>query len=357
MMNLKWKFLFLGLVVSRFASSQNNQHSFFNYSSFGAQYYYGTSIGHTFKRIRDSRPYSGELIFQKQINVSPFWNHTKRLPQWGIGLSATHSGSKYVGTLICLYPFIKLPLYTVGPLQGNLRFGFGAGWVERPYDKITNSENLLLSQRISSHANISFQNEVRISPRHFINVTAMFYHMSNAKTSLPNLGINIPSVSLGYRYAFNADAKKFSIVNDSLDKKFFKQIFFTTGVKQMQVPDSSYYLVQILSGEIGKQLSYSSTVSIGMYVTHDESVKTDPLVKHLGAVKNSQVAVYGSYEYNLGKLSIPVQFGIFVYNSNSKLLESVGFRYKISQHWLAELLLKSHLHRADLMHLGVGYKF
>lgn len=272
-------------------------------------------------------------------------------------MSSTHSGSKEVGTIICLYPFIKLPLYTVGPLEGNLRFGFGAGWIQKIYDKVTNPETLLLSQRISSHANISFQNEIRISSRHFLNLTAMFYHVSNAKTSLPNLGINIPSISIGYRYAFNGEIKEPSIVTDSLDKKFFRKIFFTTGVKQMQVPDSSYYLVQILSGEIGRQFSYSSTASVGMYITHDESVKTDPLVKHLGAVKNSQVAVYGSYEYNLGRLSIPVQFGVFVYNSNSKLIESVGFRYKISQQWLAELMLKSHLHRADLMHLGVGYKF
>lgn len=356
-MNLKRKLFFLGLIAANFAFSQNSRNSFFNYSSFGAQYYYGTSIGHTFDRIRDSRPYSGELFYQRQIGVSPFWNHTKRLPQWGLGLSATHAGSQYVGKIVCIYPFVKLPVYTVGPLQGNLRFGFGAAWVEKPYDKVTNPEDLLLSQRISSHANISFQNEVRLSSHHFINVTGMFYHVSNAKTSLPNLGINIPSVSLGYRYAFNGETRKPSFINDSLDKKFFKKIFLTAGVKQMQVPDSSYYLVEVLSGEIGKQLSYSSTVSIGVYITHDESVKTDPLVKHLGAVKNSQVAVYGSYEYNLGRLSIPVQFGVFIYNSNSKLLESVGFRYKISQHWLAELLLKSHLHRADLMHLGVGYKF
>ena len=182
-MNLKRRFFFLGFVLPLFSWSQNNQHSFFKYSSFGAQYYYGTSIGHTFKRIRDSRPYSAELYYQRQVNVSPFWNHTKRLPQWGLGMSATHSGSKEVGTIICLYPFIKLPLYTVGPLEGNLRFGFGAGWIQKIYDKVTNPENLLLSQRISSHANISFQNEVRLSARHFLNFTAMFYHVSNAKTS------------------------------------------------------------------------------------------------------------------------------------------------------------------------------
>jgi hypothetical protein len=94
-----------------------------------------------------------------------------------------------------------------------------------------------------------------------------------------------------------------------------------------------------------------------MFITQDASVKTDPLVKHLGNIKTSQVALYGSYEYNCGRVLIPVQFGIFVYNSNSSLLESVGIRYKLTHNLLAEMLLKAHGHKADLMHIGIGYTF
>jgi hypothetical protein len=252
---------------------------------------------------------------------------------------------------------MKLPLFIAGPLQSNLRFAFGLGWVQKTYNKITNPENLLLSQKLNTHSNLSWQNEIRLSSHHFVSTTVSLYHLSNAKMSLPNLGINIPSLSVGYRYAFNGETKKPVIINDSLNRKLFCQVFLTGGVKQMQVPDSSYYFAQILSAEAGKQITYSSTLAAGISITHDESVKTDTLVKHLGSVKNSQVALYVSYEYHFGRLSIPVQFGTFIYNSNSKLLESVGVRYKISDHWIAEFLLKAHLHRADMAHFGVGYRF
>lgn len=354
-MNRKPELLFFVLIFSAVANAQSN--SFFTYSSVGAQYYLGTSIGRTFNRIRDSRPYQGEIYYQKQINPSPTWNDKKRLPQWGVGLSSTHSGSKYVGAIVCLYPYVKFPLITAGPFQSNLRFGFGAGWVQKPYDKINNPKDELLSQKISTHANISWQNEFRLSSRHFINTAVTFYHLSNAKTSLPNLGINIPSLSIGYRYAFNGETKKPIVSHDLLNKKVFYKIFLSAGVKQMQVPDSSYYFVKLLTGEISKQVSYSSILSLGMFITHDGSVKTDPLVKHLGSVQTSQVAVYGSYEYDFGRAIIPVQFGVFVYNSNSSLLESVGLRYKLSHNLLAELMLKAHGHKADLMHVGIGYTF
>ena len=354
-MNQKTSLFFFTLIF--FIEAHTQSSSFFDYSSIGGQYYLGTSIGNTFNRIRDSRPYQGEIYYQRQTNPSPIWNDTKRLPQWGVGLSATHAGSKYVGTIVCVYPYIKFPLLTAGPLESNLRVGFGAGWVQKPYDKISNPEDELLSQKISTHANISWQNEFRLSSRHFINTAVTFYHLSNAKTSLPNLGINIPSLSIGYRYVFNGETKKPVITHDTLSKKIFYKVFVSGGVKQMQVPDSSYYFVKLLTGEISKQISYSSIVSIGMFVTHDASVKTDPLVTHLGSIETSQVALYGSYEYDFGRVIIPVQFGVFLYNSNSKLLESIGLRYKLSQNWMAQFLLKSHGHKADLMHFGIGYTF
>src|SRR5512139_809602 len=127
-MNRKTSLYFFTLIFFIEAHAQNS--SFFNYSSIGGQYYLGTSIGNTFNRIRDSRPYSGEIYYQRQTNPGPAWNNTKRLPQWGVALSATHTGSKYVGSIVCLYPYIKSPLLTVGAWESNLRIGFGIGWVQ-----------------------------------------------------------------------------------------------------------------------------------------------------------------------------------------------------------------------------------
>src|SRR5690348_8688252 len=109
-MNLRLTLLFIILTFLTAANAQDTSAGFFKYSSFGLQFYGGTTIGITYNRIRDSRPFSGEIYYQRQINPGGIWNHTKRLPQWGFGLSATHSGTKYVGTIVGLYPFVKVPL-------------------------------------------------------------------------------------------------------------------------------------------------------------------------------------------------------------------------------------------------------
>lgn len=349
--------LLIATLFTSFISYAQDGNDFFGYSSIGVQYHRGSGIGNTFKQISNSNPFSAELFFQKQTNVSPTWNSTKRSPQWGIGISATNSGSEqHVGTIVCAYPYLSLPLFTAGPLQGNARFGLGLGWVEKPYNRETNSENHLLSQKINAHANLSFQNELALSPQHFIYAAVNFYHVSNGKTSLPNLGINIPSVSVGYRYAFNGETKKPVLRRDSLEKGLFYRVLLSAGAKKMHESDSSYYFVKLLGTEIVKQISHSSTLAAGIFITHDASLKADPLVKKLRSISTSQAGVYASYEYNFGRFTIPVQLGLFFYNSNSRFVESVGFRYKISEKWLAQFLLKSHHHRADVMHFGVGYQ-
>lgn len=356
-MSLKGKWFFGSLIFYFHSLAQTTGSHFFEYSSAGVQYYLGTGIGNAYKSIRDSRPYSTEIYYQRQINVSPVWNGAKRLPQWGVGLSNIHSGSQYVGTIVSFYPYLRFPLITAGIFQSDFRLGFGVGWVQKPYDKLTNPKNQLLSQKVNTHTNLSWQGAFRLSSHSFINTGVSFYHLSNAKTRLPNLGINIPFISVGYRYAFHGETKKPQRVFDTLNKKLFVNVFLSGGVKQMQAPDSSYYFVQLLTGEIGKQISYSSTLALGLFVTHDHSVKTDALVKQLRSIKTSQAGVYGSYEYTMGRLSIPIQLGVFVYNSNSSLAESIGFRYKFNHNFIAALMLKAHGRKADLMHAGIGYQF
>ena len=143
-MTRKLKLFLFGLVFYGAVHAQDTTNGFFKYASLGVQFYAGTTIGITYNRIKDSRPYTTEIYYQRQINPGPNWNNTKRLPQFGMGLSLTNSGARAVGSIICVYPYVKLPLYTLGALEGNLRLGFGLIWVEKPYNKITNPEDLLL---------------------------------------------------------------------------------------------------------------------------------------------------------------------------------------------------------------------
>ena len=91
-MRRRLRLLWPALILVFTAHAQEK--SFFDFSSMGLQYYLGTSIGITYNRIRDARPFICEMYYQQQTNPSPTWNNTKRLPQWGLGAAKGRRQSK-----------------------------------------------------------------------------------------------------------------------------------------------------------------------------------------------------------------------------------------------------------------------
>jgi len=75
------------------------------------------------------------------------------------------------------------------------------------------------------------------------------------------------------------------------------------------------------------------------------------------AVPELQTGLYGSYEHFFGRISIPIQLGVYVYNKgdNPFIFQQMGFRCKINSHFNTELMLKAHMGKADLIHTGIGY--
>jgi CTP synthase (UTP-ammonia lyase) len=67
-----------------------------------------------------------------------------------------------------------------------------------------------------------------------------------------------------------------------------------------------------------------------------------------------------AYEIHIGKMSIPIQQGIYVFDMFKKdtfFYQRIGWRYHINKEFIAQFTLKSHLFVADYAELGIGYTF
>jgi hypothetical protein len=71
-----------------------------------------------------------------------------------------------------------------------------------------------------------------------------------------------------------------------------------------------------------------------------------------------QVSMYGGYEHVAGRISIPVQLGVYLYNRYviSQLYQLIGLRYRFAEKWVASVQLKAHFGKADYIQYGIGYK-
>jgi hypothetical protein len=339
-----------------------SQRSFFNSSSFGAQTHYGSFITILPKAqyLRDSYTYFGELNFQR--NYKRVWAVDSQLVEWGGGVFFGNTGSKqYVGNMLGGFSFINLPLLKKKNFQSKLRMGGGIGWIEKPYNKNTNHKNVLLGTALNAYLNFIWQNEFKIAPKTFVNVGLSFSHLSNGSSTLPNLGLNIPAFSIGFRYAGNSLPVMAHIEKDSINKKLSYFLYSSIGIKQHPWIGSKRYVVNSFSVEMTKHISHKYQYGGGAVIFYDRSLEVNPrtITSDKREHNNVQVGVYGTYEYLIGKFSVPLQLGFTIINHDvySILFQQAGLRYKLAGRLSFEIILKAYGGKADMIHAGIGYKF
>ena len=354
---------FLFLFILSFPLLGAAQKTFSGKGSVGYQTHYGTFLTHSPKAayLRDSYSSYHELYYQQQTDGSKPWHVANKLPQWGVALFWGNTGSRqYIGNMAGAFGFMNVPLLKKKRFTSKLRGGMGLGWVQKPYNKNTNHKNVLLGSPVNGFVSFLWQNELKLAPQLFVNAGFSFSHLSNGGSTLPNLGLNIPAVSVGIRYGADNAPTTTTVEKRKADKIKYT-LFASGGIKQAPWVESSRYLVNTISAEGSKQLGYSSKVSGGVILFYDRSLQVHPAgIPSLKRKGNFlQAGVFAAYEHGFGKVSVPLQLGAYVYNKDlaPQLFQNLGLRYKMSSHWSTQVILKTHMGQADHVHVGVGYQF
>jgi hypothetical protein len=355
--------LFFCLAFSLLTFSKPHAQPLFKNPAIGLQGFYGSFLTHIPKAqyLRDSYSYFGELSIQQQTDGRHPWQVTNGLPQVGLALQFGNTGSRqYIGSMAALFPFVSWPLFRTTNVYSSLRGGAGFGWIQKPYDKITNHKNTLIGTHGNAYINFLWQADVRLFSKLHATAGISFSHFSNGSSTLPNLGLNIPALALGLRYVPSETYLRVKRANDSLTKKSCITLFTTAGLKQFPWIESRRYVVNTLQAEWSRPFWASGKYSGGVVLFYNRTLEVNPLgildQKRTG--NKLQAGVFVGYEHLFGRLSVPVQVGAYVYNRDiyTALFQQLGFRYRINPYWTAQLAMKTHSGKADFVHLGVGYK-
>lgn len=356
-------FLLFGLLR---VFSQSNSDTFLSTLSFTGAIHYGLyNAGNPkLQAIIDSRPILGELDISTQTTGKKSWQQLGGYPVLGIGIIYGNSGSReYIGNLAGIFPFINIALYKKDIFSLNCRLGIGAGWVQKPFNVETNYENLVIGSHLNACINLRFTAAFRLARHLTSDLGISFTHFSNGSSKLPNLGLNIPTLTLGLKYTINPALRMINRSYDPAPKKVNYFLFVSGAVKEAYPLESATYLVTLFNFEVLKDFSYKGRFGGGLNLTYDPSLSTEVTNSVLYAFDQSkpktEVSIYGSYEYVLGKFSLPLQFGVYLYNNYPVewVYQVIGFRFRVDNHLILSAGLKTHFFNADFIQWGIGYKF
>ena len=326
----------------------------------------------------DQASFGIELSTKWQTRGRKEWHQHQRYPKMGFSFRAFKLGDKDVlGNAFGILPNVSVNLFRKKDWELFLQLGTGMAWITNRFHPFDNPENNAISSNLNNLTSIKFYLEKKLNTQYNINAGVSFTHFSNGGAKLPNLGINIPTFSLGLTYLKERVAPKDYFAFEAPKKAPFKLSFEAHAdltLQEIRTFGGPRYPVYIagLAGKydlnkinrllLGYEYEYNvSMYRFGWYIFQYNSEKE----ARQGA---SRHMIFAGNEFLFGDWSLILQSGLYLFNKRSLLLPK-EFYFKLSTRYylpplgrpatrfFINLSIKSHLFVADYMSFGLGASF
>ncbi|MCJ8288711.1 MAG: acyloxyacyl hydrolase [Crocinitomicaceae bacterium] len=314
-------------------------------------------IGH----LPTEHAFAGELSYLLQSKGQKTWHNQFKKPTYGFTAFFGSVGNKeLLGHYFGSYAFMSFPLIKQKAYSFSFKIGGGMGYGTKVYDP----EDNILSAAVSTHINAMIVAGVE-SRFTFGNNSAILgldmTHFSNGAFKVPNLGLNLPYVSIGYgrRIQKSNYCDTCPIAGLGRQTLFFGAMGigsvssnFPTGGKKYPVYALSLFGRKIIGDKGGVEISFDIMSKQSNIEFNSDVPKTQLDLIQLGA--------FAGFILPLDHLHFVLGMGVYVRDKFSPIdlfYHRAGVRYVFNNGINLGVVLKSHWARADYFEYGIGYTF
>lgn len=373
---LYWCFLFFKTLT--FAQNADKSWNSVGISS-EVSFKYGRIFRHNERFLpqitESSSLYECHLLLQTRGNKA--WQGAWGYPLIGVGLVHARFGDADVfGNAWGLLPSVTWQ-HHFRRFALNYRVGIGLAYLSRFYDVVSNPTNNVIGSHLNNITQLSVQAVWELHRQWHLLGSVGLNHFSNARTQLPNLGINLPSAGIGLRY-FPKTPQKPPVRRVDLDSlraaiHFAKQwrLGFKVGLgfSEGQLPlgpkyhiyGTQLHLVRRSSPKWQWLAGIEANYYTGLYYEmRNRWGQKEP--RYSDAMK---IAPYLGGEMLLGHLSFSITTGYYIHNplfNKIPVATKIGLHYYAKSNmfnqrnnWWVGVSLKTHYAVADYAEIGLGY--
>jgi hypothetical protein len=326
-------------------------------------------------------------IFLK-TNGRKEWHRQFHHPHIGLIFSHYNLGNEEIlGSVSGMQAFLRIPLFKRNQLNHFFfKPAIGFAWFSKPYDKVKNPENLLMGSHLSNITTMELEYGRRLTFNVEGLISIGFAHFSNGHTSLPNVGINFPSLSAGVRYSPEYKTVIDTIVcfrkqrwrlnaEASLGMQEFGETTEPTDGRKYPVYGASLFL----SRTTNLIHSWSLGFTWNYYTSFYDFIKAEELFNKHERWHSGTLILFGGHEFVAGHVGIDTRLGLYVTNSfrNKYSREIIHFveqikllntnrlglnfylyppAYQTTNAWIG-MFIKANAGQADFVGLSAGIRF
>lgn len=305
---------------------------------------------------------AGEISYVFRSRGNKEYQKFYKYPNFGFTLFYGSVGNQeLMGNYQGIYGFTELPLIVYKKYRMDFKLGCGMGYTSKVYDPISNIKNVA----VSTHINGMMCMGIKSSYFFGLNCLTLgldISHFSNAAFKVPNYGINMPYISLGYARTLTAIEKE-SVQVSPMMIPYKKWLFSATGilsVKQMMPVGGNFYPVYAANGSAKRFFNHRSGLELNV-----DLISKQAIFSYLPYIQKTQldiiqVGLFAGYLVPLDRFHFVFGMGGYVrdkYQPEDALYHRIGCRYQLQNGLLLNFTLKTHWARADYLEWGVGYTF
>ncbi|MEL6831962.1 MAG: acyloxyacyl hydrolase [Bacteroidota bacterium] len=331
----------------------------------GISFDYGFLIKHSesLREIDDAYPFAVRLDWSKHLLTQRAWNFCNCFPRVGMSLAYWNwDNPEVLGSGIL--PMAYLEPYFMTQRRTNLffRMGLGGAFLTKPYDEVSNPQNLSYSTLFSFSVMVGTGLQYRLTDQINLRFAAKYNHISNGGVRIPNKGLNFPTLSLGINTSLDEfKYPKLTKVQDRQapqDKTRLSLVYFS-GWSNAQFSDKSTYFVLGMAGTASRWIDGRSALSVGTEWIMDYSRREEIELLNRNDVFQQGAFLVG-HEFWLGKVTFSQHFGIYYFKpfrNSDDIYQRYTLTYYFTPNLFGGISLKSHRHVADFFDFRVGYRF
>jgi hypothetical protein len=296
------------------------------------------------------------------------WQKLYRFPPHGISMVwSPLSSPDYIGQGFAVMPFVNFYLIKKKKFSTSFFAGTGLGYISKPFDIRENYKNQAIGSRFNAAMMGQLEMRYRISDQISLSCGSSLTHFSNGKVKTPNLGINNVGFFVGYSQYFpvkenTREAKEVDFYKNT--DKWEKNIFVAAAVKQNYPVGGKSYLYTDYSFNVKRVFSQKGKFGAGIDIFYDFSDKAhfEMIGYDEPAIQYTKPAIYGLYDFRLGRTSIFLHVGtyLYAYRKNQDvgmIYDRVGIQVYLSENISALVALKTHYAKADCIEWALNYSF
>lgn len=249
------------------------------------------------------------------------WPSLYRYPVLTISLSTEFFGNKEIlGESIALTPSLSFPIIRKPIWAFYFQWGMGIAWLTKPYHQVTNPENEIIGSHLNYHGLAKLYLDWKISELIKLTAGIAYSHYSNGNFANPNIGANMPALSLSIRYfpntwvRDNVESPKYAELPAG-DRRFHAHVRSSLGLTTKGL-DGPTLPVYTLSAGMHRIFGRTHKVLTGFEIIIDRSAIA--FLQNAGGHegkefrKTSRVAWYLGHEFLIGHVGFLTEAGIYL---------------------------------------------